>query len=288
MSKSPGHKLMEFFIDKKFYNETWYYYLTGEWHTSVPDNVKRWQAMMNTQRRIYSWLPSDPHCHECGIPMSGFGGSALRFMGSAPSSFSPKLCSACEKSARQYEVGAEVELTMIFADVRDSTPLAEAKGPSGFKEVIGRFYKETSKVLIERNAMVNRLMGDQVIALFVPRFVGKNHAQVALGAAMDLLRVTGHGREAGKEPWIPVGVGVHTGTAYVGAVGAAEGVTEIAVLGSAANLCARLSSKAAAGEILISEDSVKSGNLDVTGLESRSLELKGVNEPVPVRVMKVN
>jgi adenylate cyclase len=284
MSKSFGNKFMELFIDKKFYNETWHYYLTGEWHTSVPDNVKRWQAMMNTQRRLYSWLPSDPHCHECGIPMSGFGGGALRFMGSAPSSFSPKLCSACEKSARQYEVGAEVNLSMIFADVRDSTPLAEAKGPSGFKEIIGRFYKETSKVLIERNAMVNRLMGDQVIALFVPRFVGKNHAEVAFEAAKDLLRVTGH--RSGSEPWIPVGAGVHTGTAYVGAVGAAEGVTEIAVLGIAPTLCARLSSKAAAGEILISEDSVKSGNLDVSVLETRLLELKGVSQPVSVRVMK--
>lgn len=272
-------------MDKKFYNEIWYYYLTGEWHTSVPDDVKRWQAMVNTQQRLYSWLPSDPHCHECGIPMSGFGGSVLRFMGSKPSSFSPRLCSACEKSARKYEVGAEVELTMIFADMRDSTPLAEAKGPSGFREIINRFYKETSKVLIEHNAMVNRLMGDQVIALFVPRFVGKNHAKIALYAAQELLRVTGHADANG--PWVPVGAGIHTGTAYVGAVGAAEGVTEIAVLGSAANLCARLSSKAAAGEILISEDSVKSGNLDVSELESRSFELKGMGQPVPVRVLKV-
>lgn len=272
-------------IDKKFFNETWYYYLTGEWHASVSDKVKRWQAMVDSQRRLYSRIPSDPHCFECGVPMAGFGGNLLRFMGSAPSSFSPRLCNGCEKSARKYELGAEVELTMIFADVRDSTPLAESLGPTGFKEIIGRFYKETSKILIERNAMVNRLMGDQVIALFVPRFVGKNHAGVAVEAAKELLRVTGHGSRS--EPWIPVGVGVHTGTAYVGAIGAAEGVTEIAVLGIAPTLCARLSSKAAAGEILISEDSVKSGNLDVSGLESRSLELKGVSEPMSVRVMKV-
>ena len=171
MNKRPGNKVLGFFLDKRFYNETWYYYLTGEWHTSVPDEVKRWQTMVDTQRRVYSRLPSDPHCHECGIPMAGFGGNVLRIMGSSPSSFSPKLCSACEKHARQYEVGAEVELTMIFADVRDSTPLAESLGPSEFKTIIGRFYKETSKVLVERNAMVNRLMGDQVIALFVPRFV---------------------------------------------------------------------------------------------------------------------
>jgi len=285
MGKSSSHKFLEFFIDKKFYNETWYYYLVGEWHAPFPVELKNARVFINFQHKFYSVFPSDLHCHECGIPINGFWGNVWRFMGSAPSSFSPKLCSACEKSARQYEVGAEVELTMIFADVRDSTPLAESKGPSGFKEIIGKFYKETSKVLIERNAMVNRLMGDQVIALFVPRFVGKNHAEVAFEAAKDLLRVTGHG--LGKEPWVPVGAGVHTGTAYVGAVGAAEGVTEIAVLGSAANMCARLSSKAAAGEILISEDSVKSGNLDIDGLESRSLELKGVSQPVSVRVMKV-
>jgi adenylate cyclase len=285
MSKKFGFSVLERLVDKKLYNETWYYYLTGEWRTSFPDELKRWQAFLNLQQKLYSLLPSDPHCHECGIPMDGIGGSALRFMGSAPSSFSPKLCSACEQSARHYEVGAEVELTMIFADVRDSTPLAESKGTMGFKEIIQRFYKETSKVLIEHNAMVNRLMGDQVIALFVPRFAGNDHAKVAIHAAQELLRGTGHGDSNG--PWVPVGAGVHTGTAYVGAVGAADGVTEIAVLGSAANMCARLSSKAATGEILISEDSVKSGNLDVEGLETRSLELKGVGQPVKVKVMKV-
>src|SRR3990172_8465536 len=285
MGKKSSFNLLELMVDKKFYDETWYYYLTGEWRVSFPDELKRWQMFLDFQRKFYALLPSDPHCHECGIPMAGIGGGALRFMGSEPSSFNPKLCSACEKSARQYEVGAEVELTMIFADVRDSTPLAEAKGTMGFKEIIQRFYKETSKVLIVHNAMVNRLAGDQVIALFVPRFAGKDHAKVALHAAQELLRVTGHGNTNG--PWIPVGAGIHTGTAYVGAVGAAEGVTEIAVLGSAANLCARLSSKAAAGEILISEDSVRLGNLDTEGLESRVLALKGLAQPVSVRVMKV-
>lgn len=285
MSKKFSFNLLEWIVDKKFYNETWYYYLTGEWRAPFPNELKRWQAFINTQQKLYSLLPSDPHCHECGIPMEGIGGNILRFMGSAPSSFSPKLCSACEKSARHYEVGAEVELTMIFADVRGSTPLAEAKGTMGFREIIQRFYKETSKVLIEHNAMVNRLMGDQVIALFVPRFAGKDHAKVALHAAQELLRVTGHGDSNG--PWIPVGAAIHTGNAYVGAVGAADGVTEIAVLGSAANMCARLSSKAAAGEILISDESIKSGSLNVEGLESRSLELKGISQPMSVRVLKI-
>ncbi len=286
MSKSSGNKILEFFVDKKFFKETWYFYLTGEWHAPFPDELKIYRGFFDFQYK-FNWIfPSELHCHECGKPMTGFWGHMFRPMGSAPSSFSPKLCVSCEKSARQYELGTEVELTMIFADVRDSTPLAESLGSTGFRDIINRFFKETSRVLVEHNAMVNRLIGDQVIGLFVPRFVGKNHAKAALDAAIELLRVTGHG--SGSEPWISVGAGVHTGTAYVGAIGAAEGVTEIAVLGIAPTLCARLSSKAAAGEILISEDSVKSGNLHVESLENRLLELKGVRELVSVRVIKVN
>lgn len=208
-------------MDKKYYDEIWHWYLTGEARIPMPTYYR---VFMGIQEKIFSLLPSNPHCFECGIPMAGIGGWFLRFNGSKPSSFSSRLCSGCEKFARDKESGAEVELSMLFADVRDSTPLAESSTTSEFKEVIQRFYRETSDVLIEHNAMVNRLMGDQVSALFVPRFAGKDHAKVALDAAQELLRVTGHG--TGKTPWVPVGVGIHTGVAYVGAVGSADGVNE--------------------------------------------------------------
>jgi adenylate cyclase len=172
---------------------------------------------------------------------------------------------------------------MIFADVRDSTPLAEKTPTTEYKTLIQRFYKETSHVLVHRSSMVNRLMGDQVSALFVPRFAGKDHARVAVEAAKAVLEVTGHDSQEGA--WVPVGIGVHTGKAYVGAVGSGDGVNEIAVLGSAANLCARLSSQAAAGEILVSEETAEQAGLQIEGLERRILDLKGVSEKVPVYVI---
>jgi adenylate cyclase len=119
----------------------------------------------------------------------------------------------------------------------------------------------------------------------VPRFAGKEHAKVAVDAAKAVLKATGHGSE--NEPWLPVGVGVHTGKAYVGAVGSGDGVNEIAVLGSAANLCARLSSQAAAGEILVSEESAELADLQTEGLERRELTLKGISDQVPVWVIEV-
>jgi hypothetical protein len=132
---------------------------------------------------------------------------------------------------RLFSAGAEVELTMVFADVRDSTPLAESKGPSGFKDIINRFYKETSQVLIEHNAMVNRLMGDQVIALFAPRFVGKNHARNSCSTGL-----LGNGTCANG----PDSSGRSSYRSRMWAVGSPDGVNEIAVLGRGEHVCSYL------------------------------------------------
>lgn len=268
--------------EKELADEIWYWYLTGEWRVLPPAEIMRKLAIF---QKVFGVFPSDPHCIECGKPMAGFGGAILRPWGSAPSTFSSKICSDCEKFARKHESGAEVELSMIFADVRGSTTLAEKTPTKEFKSLIQRFYKETSHALVHRNSMVNRLMGDQVSALFVPRFAGKDHAKAAIEAAQEVLRVTGHGSADG--PWIPVGVGVHTGLAYVGAVGSADGVNEIAVLGSAANLCARLSSQAAAGEILVSEEAANAAGLEPSH-ERRVLDLKGISHPVAVTILRVS
>ena len=274
--------MLDFIYEGFSFDEIWYHYLTGEWRVEPPSRL---HTLINLEKKIYKLLPGNPHCLECNMPMSGVGGMLLRFNGSKPSSFSSMLCSGCERIARKKESGAEVELSMIFADIRDSTPLAERTPTQEYKALIHRFYKETSHVLIHYKSMVNRLMGDQVSALFVPRFAGKKHAEVAINAAKAVLEITGHGSKEG--PWIPVGAGVHTGHAFVGAVGSGDGVNEIAVLGSAANLCARLSSQAGAGEILVSEESAQLAGIQDKGLERRELVLKGISEKVPVRVIKI-
>jgi adenylate cyclase len=256
-------------------DDLWYWYLTGEKRSTFPEAYER---AFEHYRRIYRLFPGDPRCFECDIPLAGLASYLLRPWGSRPSSFSSRFCSHCEGFARSREAGAELELSLLFADIRDSSGLAERVGTTNFKDLIKRFYKTTSEVLIDHLGMVNRLMGDQVIALFVPRFAGKQHTQVAIQAASDLLRATGHDDPHG--PWIPVGVGVHFGPAYVGAVGSKDGVNEIAVLGSAANLAARLASQAAAGEILVSQEAARSAGLNTGGLESRVLDLKGFGSAV--------
>jgi adenylate cyclase len=85
---------------------------------------------------------------------------------------------------------------------------------------------------------------------------------------------------------IPVGIGVHAGRAYFGAMGTAEGLTDISAIGDEVNTAARLASKAAAGEIIVSEHALTQAGIDGSDLESRALELKGISKPVLVRVMQ--
>jgi adenylate cyclase len=98
------------------------------------------------------------------------------------------------------------------------------------------------------------------------------------------MKATGHEKSEG--PWVPVGVGIHTGMAFVGSVGSA-GVSDITALGDDVNLTARLASLASAGEIFITEAARAASGLATEGLEPRRLELKGRSAPVDVWIMRV-
>jgi adenylate cyclase len=84
-----------------------------------------------------------------------------------------------------------------------------------------------------------------------------------------------------------VGVGVHTGRAYYGAVSSKDGMVDLTALGDAVNTASRLASMAAAGEVVISESAIKDSGMDASILEERTLELKGKEERMDVRIIKV-
>jgi adenylate cyclase len=175
---------------------------------------------------------------------------------------------------------------MLFVDVRGSTSLAEGMSATDFSRLMNRFYNVATGTLMRTDAYIDKLVGDEVIGLYFPLFTGSNHARPAVQAAQDLLRVTGHGDKKG--PWLPIGVGVHTGIAYVGTVkGAEDTVTDITALGDNVNIAARLASNAGAGEALISEAAYTAAGLNLGHLERRQLELKGKSEPVGVQVLQV-
>ena len=243
------------------------------------------KPVLQRYRHIFRRIPSQPRCKVCNAPFGGAGGTLMRVIGREPWPKNPHYCTYCIKSLSGMPGGAEIQLSFLFADVRGSTALAEGKRPAEFTRLMNRFFSAATHVVIESDGLVEKLIGDEVAALYIPGYVGPDHAAAAIDAAAELLRATGHQQAGG--PWIPVGVGVHTGTAFVGMVGSDEGVTDFTALGDAVNMTARLAGLAAAGEVLVSEAAAAAAGRDLSSFEQRHLALKGHSQGVDVRVLRV-
>jgi adenylate cyclase len=233
-------------------------------------------------RHLFGLLPKSPRCKFCNAPFAGPFVPLMGLLGKRQSAKNPQFCSDC--ITKMPVGGAEIELTLLFADVRGSTTMAENLRPAEFAERMNRFYKVGTQYLVRTGALIDKFMGDEVIGVYVPGFAGPQHARLALQAAQDMLQSTGHTDREG--PWVPIGIGVHTGTAYIGALGTDGIASDMTVLGDTANVTARLASAAGAGEILISEASCAAAGIDAHSFEQRHLQLKGRRETMSVRVLR--
>ena len=120
---------------------------------------------------------------------------------------------------------------------------------------------------------------------YLPGLAGPNYRNRALNAGLELLRATGHGDPQG--PWLPIGVGVHAGKAFVGSIGIEGGNYQFTALGDAMNFGARLVAAAGRGEMVVSQ-AVLQGAPENLITEPRSLALKGYAEPVEAHVVRLS
>jgi len=236
------------------------------------------------EKRLYGFfriLPHDPRCKLCNAPFHGIGGMVVGALyGRKQSSLNPRFCNVCEEFAKKFPGGAEVEMSMLFADVRGSTALSEQMTSIEFSKLINRFYVGSTKAIAEEDGLVEKLAGDAVAAFWGAGFAGKDYVAKTIRAAQNISRLM-------QRQNIPVGIGVHAGMAFFGAMGSSEGLVDISAIGEEVNTAARLASKAAAGEIIVSETALERAHMDSSELESRKLELKGISEQVSVRVLRV-
>jgi adenylate cyclase len=240
------------------------------------------------------FIPSSPRCRLCAAPFGRPGTFVLRRYGYTPWEKNPKICGRCFKgietvakmcptSAEDAEInGAEVELSMLFADVRGSSKLARQMPTWEFTRLMNRFYKVSKDVLVEADAIIEKFVGDEVVALFLPLMTGPGHARRAVESAEALLDATGHAD--GEPPWVPLGAGVHTGVAFVGIVGT-RGSSDFTALGDPVNIASHLASQAATGEVLVSEATAAAAAMTHDGLERRHVSLKG--HPLDALVLRV-
>ncbi|HEX4897911.1 MAG TPA: adenylate/guanylate cyclase domain-containing protein [Candidatus Limnocylindrales bacterium] len=247
---------------------------------------------LEDMRKRFRRLPKAPRCKLCQAPFEGIGGRLLRFTRFRRWQANSTLCSICVGSLDKSTGGVEIEATFVFADIRGSTGVAERVRPAEFHAILERFYRVAAMAIDDAGGLVDKFLGDGVVAFFVPVFAGEGGpAASAIRAGQAILAGVasgGTGRSgAVAEPWLPVGVGVHTGLAFVGVLGTEGGQLDFTGVGDAVNTAARLGSVAEAGELLVSVASAARAGLDTTGLEHRTLELKGREEPIEVVVLGV-
>jgi adenylate cyclase len=228
-------------------------------------------------RRVFRHIPTDPRCKLCLSPYAGLGGAIVQRFGFGRYPRNPQLCNNCFKSAEKHPGGAELEVTALFADIRGSTGMAETMPAAAYSAAVDAYVRTASHAIREPGGIVDKLLGDGVMALFIPGFVGGDHAGKAVAAGRAILR----------EVTLPVGIGIHTGPAWVGFVGGVDDVMDFTALGDAVNIASRLGSEAGAGELLISAATAEAAEIETASLAGRRLELRGRAEPLDAYAEKI-
>lgn len=253
-------------------DELWRNLLTG----ADPDLVR--------VNRLMRRFPKGPRCKLCSAPFGKPGSIIFAPFGFRRWVANPSLCGICARGLDKGRGGAEIEATFLFADIRGSTAIAERTSPAEYHGLLDRFYTAAGVAIDHAGGLVDKYLGDGVVALFVPAFSnGREPAIGAIEAGRAILEATGG--QGGARVSLPVGVGVHSGPAYVGVMGTEGGQLDFTGVGDVVNIAARLGSEAAAGELLVSAVSAGRAGIPTAGVESRRLALKGREEPVDVYVL---
>jgi adenylate cyclase len=249
-----------------------------------PEFNERWSAILRGDgfaaigprlgRRAFALFPGRPRCKVCNAPYTGPATLPFRLLGYRPSHKTPHVCARCLEWAP--EGGVVVPLSILFADIRGYTTLTESLPPEAVPALLNRFYDVASRVLLQHEAILGQIAGDQVMGLFVPGLSGRAYPRKAVAAAAALLDAVGY-RTAGG-PWVEIGVGISTGDEFCGNVGGG-GFKDFTAVGEVTNTAARLTARAVAGETLV-DAATRAAVMEFAFIDGGLVTLKGMSAPV--------
>lgn len=179
--------------------------------------------------------------------------------------------------------GRRRDVVLLFSDLRDFTPLSESLSPEELIEVLNGYFAEMVAAIQKHGGMVDKFIGDAVLAVFGLTEGAEDPAVAAVAAAREMrLRLKGYNaRLASRGLRLQSGIGIHAGEVVAGYLGSAERM-EFTVIGQVVNVASRIESKAREPlpSLLFSEEVVHrlEGKLSVS--EVASVALKGVSGPM--------
>ncbi len=249
-------------------------------HSSHVAKPIDWEALLvkgyeplKVSQRVFRRLPSEPRCKLCLNPFGGLTGKVIGILGRKPSRKNPNICQFCFDHLPPG--GIELDIGVVFADVRASTALGEQSNATAFAERLNQFYAAATKVLIYNDGIVDKLIGDEVMGLFIQGVAGQDYRRKAAMAALEL---------ASKVTELPIGVAANAGVAFVGNVGSGT-VLDFTALGDAINVGARLQAYASPGEVVLAGSLYSLIEAEHPGGRLDRVAIRGRNQPVDIVVL---
>jgi adenylate cyclase len=226
------------------------------------------------------------------VPIRGPFSIPFRMLGVRPSRMNPNMCTICETMFTKVKKSKQVMIsaTILFADLRGYTTLSEGSAPTEVVQMLHGFYDECAAAVWDRDGIVNKFIGDAVLAIFNFPITRQDHVLQAVLAAIELQE-----RCAVKKTFAPhgktdlqnltgIGIGIHTGQASIGEVGSA--CKDFTIIGSVVNTASRIQSEAAMGEVLVTDEVYAHVKDLFPSSPKRICKLKGIDAPVTAYAVK--
>jgi adenylate cyclase len=219
------------------------------------------------------------------VPLHGVFSVPFRLFGIRPSRMNPNTCTICElmftkvMKARKITIDA----TILFADLRGYTSLSQSQSPEAVSGLLDAFYDECAHAIWEHDGLLNKTIGDAVMAIFNFPIRQGDHPRQAVQAAQDIQRrwnarrVTLAAELGLARAELGVGVGIHCGDLSFGEFGRSH--RDLTAIGTVVNLASRAQSAAAAGEILVTQAVYERAQSELAGSRPQQRALKGFEEP---------
>jgi adenylate cyclase len=224
------------------------------------------------------------------IPIRGPLAVPFRIFGITQSKMNPNICTICERAFRRVKKHRHVSATatILFADIRGYTRLSERMDPIELSNIVSIFQDQCAQGIWAHDGIVNKQMGDGLMAIFNFPIKIERHAEAAMMAALDIQRrckaaLAARARPLDEADTIEVGVGVHTGQVEIGEFSTTR--SDFTAIGGTVNLTSRLEAQAAPGEVLVSAESAALAPGLTAGTPTRTLVLKGIEHPVLAHVL---
>lgn len=224
------------------------------------------------------------------IPLRGVLSVPFRVFGLRPSRMNPNTCTFCKLMFKRVMKATKITIdaTILFADLRAYTSLSQSLSATEMGSLLDIFYDECAGAIWEHDGLLNKTIGDAVMAVFNFPIRQEDHARQAVLAAREIQQrcsarkaefaeLTGH---AGIE--VGVGIGIHCGELSFGEFGRAH--RDLTAICTVVNTASRVQSVATSGEILVTKAVYERASDDLRDSTAKPYELKGFDRPVELYI----